>query len=171
MAVVCVRQAALCGVNGGGVRIRLGTVVRSALRGGKRARTHACARPGAGVAWRGTALGQCTGCGRAGGLARLCGGRRRGPGLRGTASACPRPGSAWRGAARSCACARARAGRGGARELGKWGERARKSGAGQAGKRRSGGRAERGGGARPGGAEQAERAVLGSGQSRGRARG
>ena len=48
----------LCtGVNGGGVRVRLGTVVRSALRGGKRARTHACARPGAGVAWRGTALG------------------------------------------------------------------------------------------------------------------
>ena len=117
------------GVNGGGVRVRLGTVVRSALRGGKRARTHACARPGASMAGRGTALGQCAGCARAGSLARLCGGWRRGPGLRGTASACARPGLAWRGATRQATRSCARAGRGGARELGKWGERARESGA------------------------------------------
>ena len=67
-------------------------------------------------------LGQCAGCARAGSLARLCGGRRRGPGLRGTTSACARPGSAWRGA-RSAGegeprrCARVRA-RGSSRERG-----------------------------------------------------
>ncbi|KAG2541493.1 hypothetical protein PVAP13_9NG712714, partial [Panicum virgatum] len=128
-----------------GRRGRRGCGVRERAAWRRCARTHARAWSGVGVAWRGAALGQCAGCARAGGLARPYGGRRRGPGLRGTASACARPGSTWRG------------------ELGKWGEHARAragrgrlgSGARAAGLREEGGQARRSG--RCSGAERAGR--------------